>query len=225
MQRPQFFGAREDPIDALCHHFNLRQTTPPTGTALGPSFDMRVTRDAHMPTHVLAVTQTDQQPSTPPLMLPIDRSLFERAFRNDLNFPLAYPGSIAPIPRLVSAGDSQPVLMVSLPVVPIPVPHIRSLALLLLFGMGLETDLNLLSWNLLPVNVVEEFPNAAAMSLVLSRKSDDRFESIYKHNQGLWRNILALGLTDTRILELVHTAWNVTAEARRIRQRSSSRQM
>ncbi|KAF8964764.1 hypothetical protein BDZ97DRAFT_1904280 [Flammula alnicola] len=215
MQR-QSFLAREDPLDALCHHFNVRPT-PHHGGIIGTTFDMQVIRDAHMPTHVLAATQPDQSPASPPLMLPIDATLFARGFPIELNIPPTPPGTIAPIPRTV--GDSQ-ALVVNLPVVQISVPHVSSLPLLLLYGLGLEIETNLLAWSLLPVNVVEEFPNAAAMALILSRNRDDRFERIYRHNQGIWKNILAMGLHDTRILELVQTAWNVTAEARRIRQRS-----
>jgi hypothetical protein len=69
--------------------------------------------------------------------------------------------------------------------------------------------------------VVEEFPNAAAMSTVLSRHHDQTFESTYRHNQGLWRNILSMSLNNTQILELVQMVWNITTEARRIRHRST----
>jgi hypothetical protein len=181
---------------------------------------MYVVRDAHMPTHVLAATQTDQDPSAPPLMLPIDITLFERGFPIELNIIPAVPGTTAPIPRYISIDDSQ-VLMVDLPIVPISIPHVSSLPLLLLYGMHLETDTNILSFKLLPVNVVEEFPNAAAMSTVLSQHGDQTFENTYRHNQGLWRNILAMGLNNTEILELVQMAWNITTEARRIRHRSA----
>lgn len=181
---------------------------------------MQVSRDAHMPTHLLAVTSPEQNPSSPPLMLPIDITLFERGFRFDLNISPVPPGSTAPIPYTQTTGDSQ-VLMVTLPVLFLTVPHVASLPLLLLFGMRLETQLNLLAWSLLPVNVVEEFPNAAAMALILSHTRDEPFDRTYRHNQGIWKNTLAFGLKDPSIDEVVHTAWNVTAEARRIRQRTA----
>ena len=174
-----------------------------------------------MPTHVLAVTAQDQNSSSLPVMLPIDVTLFEQGIRFDLNSLPAPPGSIAPIPYTHTIGDSQ-VLMVTLPVLFLTVPHVASLPLLLLFGMKLETQLNLLAWSLLPVNVVEEFPNAAAMALILSRSRDDRFDRTFRHNQGIWRNILALGFNDRRIVEVVQTAWNVTAEARRIRRNAAA---
>jgi hypothetical protein len=186
---------------------------------------MQVSRNARMPTHLLAVVSPDQNPSSPPVMLPIDAALFDRGFRFDLNIPADPPGtgSTAPIPYTHTMGDSQ-VLMVTLPVLSITVPHIASLPLLLLFGMKLETQPNLLAWSLLPVNVVEEFPNAAAMALILSHIRDDQFDRTYRHNQGIWKNTLALGVNDPSIDEIVHTAWNVTAEARRIRRQRTPTQ-
>jgi hypothetical protein len=176
---------------------------------------MPVRRDAHMPSHVLAVYQTNANASVPPLMLPIDATLYEEGFRVELNLPPAPPGSTSPVPRQLE-GET---LVVTLPVVPLSVPHAPSLPLLLLFGLRLETEPNCLAWRLLPANVVEEFPNALAMAEVLSRLRDDRFELLLRHNQGIWKNILALGLKHTVLVEMVQTVWNVTAEARRIRQR------
>lgn len=177
------------------------------------TFDLPVIRDAHMPSHVLAVFHSGNP--NPTLMLPIDATLFDHGFRTDLNLPPAPPGSTSPIPHFDSTGK----LVVSLPVIPLTIPHAPSLSLLLLFGMTLETQPNLLAWRLLPANVVEEFPNAAAMALVLSRLREDRFEQIFKYNQGIWKNVLALGLRNPELVELVQTVWNVTADARRIRQR------
>lgn len=177
----------------------------------GPTFDMPIfSRDAPRPTHVLAASSPDQ-PTIPPLMLPIDAALFARGFPLDLALPAAAPSG----PRASGSGA------LTLPVVPLSVPHPGTLPLLLLFGMGLEREPNVLAWALLPVSVVEEFPNAAAMALVLARVPTERFERVFRHNQGLWRNILSLGLTDAAMYQLVQTAWNVTAEARRIRQRGT----
>lgn len=207
-------------FSALCHHFNLYPTVPESPDAIGSTFNMQVSRDAHMPSHVLAVTSPDQNPSIPPVMIPIDITLFEQGFRLELDLPLPPPGSTAPIPHTLTQGDSQ-ILMVALPVHSLVVPHVTSLPLILLFGMRLETQLNLLAWSLLPVNVVEEFPNASLMALILSRVPDDQFGRIYRHNHGIWKNTLALGFTDSKIDDVVHTAWNVTAEARRLRQRAA----
>jgi hypothetical protein len=211
-------------FSALCHHFNVSRAThgPETGSATPPTtFDMPVRRDAHMPSHVLAVYQTNTNSSIPPFMLPIDATLYEEGFRVELNVPPAPPGSTTPVPRQL---DDTEMLVVTLPVVPLSVPHAISLPLLLLFGLRLETDSNLLAWRLLPANVVEEFPNASAMAQVLSRLREDRFQQLLRYNHGMWKNILALGLKNTVLVEMVQTVWNVTAEARRIRQRAHAQQ-
>ena len=75
--------------------------------------------------------------------------------------------------------------------------------------------------HVLPVNVVEEFPNAAAMSLILSKYPDDKFSSIYRQCHGIWMNSLALGLEHPRMVQLLQTAFNIAAEARKIRHGSS----
>jgi len=75
-----------------------------------------------------------------------------------------------------------------------------------------------LAWTMLPPQVVEEFPNAAAMSQVMAKTMrEQEFQARLKYTQGLWQNTLALGLQDTSIVDLIHTAWNVVAEARRLR--------
>lgn len=218
MQRPSLL-AKEEPYNALCHHFNVSADVP-VRELLPATVDMVVLRDAQTPTHVIAAFQANGSPSTYPLMLPIDINSYERGFRVGLDLPDAPPGTTAPIPR--ELGSSQ-TLVVTLPVISLTVPHTGSLPLLLLYGLGLETQPNLLAWRLLPSQVVEEFPNAAAMAQNFARLHDDDFGKFFGYNQGLWKNILALGLTDTRTVELVQTAWNVTAEARRIRQRSTPR--
>jgi hypothetical protein len=96
------------------------------------------------------------------------------------------------------------------------VPHVASIPLLLLFGLGLETQTNLLAFHLLPPQVIEEFPNAAAMAQVMSLLPEDEIQRRVKYNQGIWKNVLALGVRDSNIVELIKTAWNVTAEARRL---------
>ncbi len=85
--------------------------------------------------------------------------------------------------------------------------------------MGLETCQNDLAYRMLPASVVDEFPNAAAMAQVMSLSGDEEFERRVQFNMGLWRNILGLGIKDTRIAELVRTAVGVTSEARKLRAR------
>lgn len=76
----------------------------------------------------------------------------------------------------------------------------------------------LLTTYLLPVAVIEEFPAAAAMADVMARTcSDDELAAYVMQNQGLWRNALLLAPQDSAIIEIVRTAWNVTAEARRLK--------
>ena len=38
-------------------------------------------------------------------------------------------------------------------------------------------------------------------------------------NQGLWRNVLLLAPTDSALVDIARVAWNVTANARRLRER------
>ncbi|PPR08161.1 hypothetical protein CVT24_012125 [Panaeolus cyanescens] len=221
MHLQSFLDQNCSPLQALFLHFNVKPT-PYEGTGpVGETFDMQVLRDAHMPTHVLAVLQSGPagnqvQTAKPPTMLPIDATRFDQGFRIDLGIPLAPPGTPSPVPF---TSPTTGALMVTLPVVHVTVPHIASLPLLLLFAMQLETQYTLLSFNLLPVSVVEEFPNAPAMSSILARCPEDKFDRYYYHNQGIWKNILSLGVNDNNIYNVVQTAWNVTADARRLRAR------
>jgi len=180
---------------------------------------MSVTRNGRMPTHALAAFPSAADPSVPsiPLVLPIDARIYQEGFRLDINIPDASPGWTPPAPHTV--GDS---LVVTLPVIPVTVPDPTSLSLILLFGMGLETQSNYLAWRLLPSQVIQEFPNAATMSVILARARGEQFDRIFNFNQGVWRNCLALGLKETKLVELVQMAWNVTAEAKRIRQRNAA---
>jgi hypothetical protein len=167
-----------------------------------------------MPTHLFAVVGTNADQSIPPLMVPTDADLYADGFRVEL-LP-ATPPETPPVPQTIPQSQSQ---VVTLPVVPISVPHVPSMPLLLLFGLGFETQTNLMAWRLLPPHVIGEFPNAAAMAQVMAHLGDEQFRRHLSYNHGLWKNVLALGIKDTRIVELVQTAWNVTAEARRLRQR------
>ena len=36
------------------------------------------------------------------------------------------------------------------------------------------------------------------------------------YNQGKWKNVLALGLQDLRVMSVMQTVWNITAESRKI---------
>lgn len=72
-----------------------------------------------------------------------------------------------------------------------------------------------------------EYENAAIVasstesSAVRGWQLLDRF-TVY--NQGIWKNVLALGLQDPRVMSVVQTVWNVTAESRKILGRQRGRQ-
>jgi hypothetical protein len=66
--------------------------------------------------------------------------------------------------------------------------------------------------------VIEEFPAFTLMAETFARM-DDALDARVVYNQGLWRNVLLLAPEDTRIVEIVRTAWNVTCEAHKGRER------
>ncbi|TRM66894.1 hypothetical protein BD626DRAFT_397214 [Schizophyllum amplum] len=210
MQRPSYL-AQEDPLDALCHHYNVRRVRH-TDTSTPTTLDMPVLSDSNLPTHVFAISQQDSASSSH-IIVPFDITMYEKGFRVGINSP---SDPDATPPKTHKTEDSNEVI--TLPVVPLAVPHAASIPLLLLFGLGLETQPNTLASRLLPPHVIEEFPNAAAMAQVLSQLGDDLFNRVVRYNKGIWANVLALGLRDTQIMGLVQTAWNVTAEARRTKQ-------
>lgn len=206
----------------LCAHFNVVKTTLDPASELPSSLDMRVKRDAHVPSHVLAVfdiPESEWGSSYEPLLVPIRVDLFTRDFRTNI-IPPSPPGSTFPVPHSVQHTVGQ---FVTLPVIPMLVPHAPSIPLLLLFGLGLETRSQLLCCHLLPSEVIGEFPASLTMAnLMATICSDDQLREHSRFNQGLWKNILSLGPRDLKFIEVVQTAWNVTVEARRIRKRSQA---
>ena len=194
----------------LCRHFNVQSVSLKPGQPIPAFIDFPVLRDAHMPTHALALISQDSSEDFAPILMPLNSDMYNARFRAEL-LPQPPPGTAAPIPH----SDAQ---LVTLPVVQILVPHASSVPLLIVFALGLETNTNILAWTMLPPQVVEEFPNAAAMSQVMAKTMrEQEFQARLKYTQGLWQNTLALGLQDTSIVDLIHTAWNVVAEARRLR--------
>ncbi|EGO26882.1 hypothetical protein SERLADRAFT_464450 [Serpula lacrymans var. lacrymans S7.9] len=194
---PRFLPSRkytlnqnDDPLDLLCRHFNVAKAVFEPGSPLPTTFDMQ------------------------PIMVPIHAELYAQCFRSNI-LPQSPPGTALPVPYWVPPLRAQ---VVSLPVVPTLVPHAPSIPLLLLYVLGVEVRGRILSCSLLPSEVIEEFPSVAAMAQVMARIcDDDQFHKYLRYNQGLWKNILALGPHDTSLMEVVQTVWNVTAEARRIR--------
>ncbi|KII91695.1 hypothetical protein PLICRDRAFT_38521 [Plicaturopsis crispa FD-325 SS-3] len=214
------FAPNEDPLRALCRHYNVAVTPHTPGLPLPQTFDMPILRDAHMPTHVLAIYDKPGVehglPGVQPLMAPIHADAFVRRFRIDV-IPAGVPGSTLPVPHHSDNGSGQ--VVVTLPVVPLQVPHAPSVPLLLLFSLHPQLQPGDMAWRLLPPDVIEEFPMAATMAQILSRYSDRALREYVTFNQGLWKNVLALAATDVTVVKMVQTAWNVTADARRIRQR------
>ena len=162
---------------------------------------------------------------TRPLLVPVDIDRYNRGFRTDV-IPPATPTTTPPVDQhTLSPLDS----VITLPVIPLTIPHPTSIPLLFLYGMGFETQHQLLTPRLLPSHVVAEFPNAAEMAQALatrvraSEEQDDPldddaiFHRRVHFNQGLWQNVLSLGLKDQATVELIQTAWNITADARRVR--------
>ncbi|KAJ7905127.1 hypothetical protein B0H13DRAFT_2023442 [Mycena leptocephala] len=207
MQSPSFL-TNEEPLAALCHHFSLAKTLYPPNTPLQPTFDMQLIAPVSgTPTHVLAVLPAANNPNIPPLMVPVDANLYHQSFSNVDFLPQVAPGTPPPVPHLVP-GTQIPSLTLS--VVPVNAPHGLSIPLLLIFGLGLETDRNLAS---------REFPNAVEMSTVMSRLPEPQFDWYLRYNQGLWKNILALAPRNSAFVELVQTTYKVVADARRMRLR------
>lgn len=253
----------------LCHSYNVARTTIeiPHNTPLPSQLDIPVLQDAHMPTHVLAILSTprpSESSQSPaylfPIIAPINAELFAQTFNKDvthLSSHLAAPGSTMPIPSWDEATQR---MVVTVPVIPLSVPHPYSMPLLLFFGLGLHRQYepppspprvsvasssssstrsgspnrrrssnagfppgistNLLSTYLLPIPVIEEFPAAAAMSRKMEEVcTEEELHTRVEFNRGLWRNILSLAPKDVEIIDIAHMAWNITADARRLRDR------
>ncbi|KAK0224044.1 hypothetical protein IW262DRAFT_870492 [Armillaria fumosa] len=219
MMSQSLLASGEDPLHALCLHFNVQKIIPGhfSPADMPETLDFPVLHDSRMPTHVLALYPPyhNKYTSTRPFIAPVDADLYNQGFRVDL-IPPPPPGSTRPVPHSTSEG-----LYVSIPLVlPLTtVPHPPSMSLLLLFALGLETSINDLAYCMLPVSVVDEFPNAAAMAQVMVSLSEEEFERRFQFNMGLWKNVLGLGVTNNRVIEAVRLAFNVTAEARKLRNR------
>ena len=201
---------------------NVEKTALQPGASIPSTVDLRVRKDAHMPSHILAVFDippSEWEPSYSPILVPIRADLHVRDFRTSI-IPQSPPGTPYPIPHVsTSSGDR----FVTLPVVPLHVPHAPSIPLLFLFALGLEPRSQLLCCRLLPSEVISEFPALPAMAQLMGNRCSDRQLTDYiVFNQGLWKNILFLGPRDAGFVGVARTAWNVTVEARRNRQRAAA---
>lgn len=215
----------DDKNRLLCRRLNVAKAVPEPGAPIPSTIELRVVKDAHIPSHVLAVfdiVESDWGPSYQPIMVPIRTDLYTRDFRSNI-IPQSPPGTPYPVPYHHPHRNGQ---FVTLPVVPTLVAHAPSIPLLFLFALGLESRSHLLCCRLLPTEVISEFPAPPAMALSMAQLcSEEQLSKYITFNQGLWKNILSLGPRDTQFIEIVQVAWNVTVEARRIRQRAASRSM
>ncbi|TDL27974.1 hypothetical protein BD410DRAFT_338043 [Rickenella mellea] len=136
--------------------------------------------------------------------------------------------------------------VLSLPVTPFNVPHASSLPLLLVSALAIVPP-NCIAASLLPQALLGELPACPAiLSYALAypgssgssrrrstRITEDRdvaergrdkegdgdahLKRLAKQNSGMWKNVLALGVKDRELTTLVEIAWNITAEAQRLR--------
>jgi len=159
-------------------------------------------------------------------MLPVCRDLYRKGFFPDLPWPKEddphenyNPDADEPDVPVKIPYLNAPVLKLSLPVYPISVPHLMSLPLVLLFGLGLEMDIESLPYRLLPGTVIAEFPAAPAMAEIFAKFPERDFERYHMYLAGFRDNSYFLGLKNQRIIEIITTAWKVATQARQIRQR------
>ncbi|KAK0194468.1 hypothetical protein F5146DRAFT_1035997 [Armillaria mellea] len=198
MIRNSLLSRGEDPLRLLHHHLNVQMISPPplNPTSLPETIDMKALSENNLPTHVIVLFP----PRRPPVLIPIDADRYTHGFRAEL----VSPSSTRAAPYRSASNELRIALPLTPPLTIVPHP---------------ETCQNDLAYRMLPASVVDEFPNAAAMAQVMSLSGEEEFERRVQFNMGLWRNILGLGIKDTKIAELVRTAVGVTSEARKLRAR------
>ncbi|KIM73649.1 hypothetical protein PILCRDRAFT_828948 [Piloderma croceum F 1598] len=204
-----------DPLRALCLHHNVMKAVDGAGHPLPQTLDMEVIRDAQLPTHVLALSPIQASATgrgSYPLMVPIVAEIWGKKLTVPL--PAAPPGLTPPAPRW-DATQQRPRQLITLPVIPLEVPHPETVPILLLFALGLEPLPNMLASCLLPADAVGEFPAAYEMSNVMAKNhSIAEIISYVEQNRHIWENALNLGVKDEKIISIVGKAWKVTARAR-----------
>ncbi|TFK84371.1 hypothetical protein K466DRAFT_227650 [Polyporus arcularius HHB13444] len=240
---PLLHRSSSRPTHALAVLSSLGQ--PPTHTTHGLSVPSDHSPIGHRPPS----PSSPSSPYTPlqadPYFLPIDATLFATKFGHDVARSLASVLPIKPASPLVRRDRSTGTQLVTLPLIPLYVPHPPSIPHLLLFGQGLPISpdqerssdtpnysrptsarppstpsTSTLATYLLPICAIEEFPSAPAMSEIMARQcTEEALRDYVVFTQGLWRNVLLLAPTDLAIVDLARVAWNVTAEARRLRER------
>ncbi|KAM5546139.1 hypothetical protein V8D89_000265 [Ganoderma adspersum] len=190
-------------------------------------------------------------------LIPIDAESFFLAFGHDAARTLGAAAltskwSKAPSPR-VRADRATGARFVTLPVIPLYVPHPPSLPHVLLFAQGIPLPLpppsagpsssqpsplqevsgasgagssaSALATYLLPLAAIEEFPSAPAMAAAMARQcTSDALAARLAFNHGVWRNVLTLSPADAALVDLVRVAWNVTSEAARLQEQKKKRE-
>jgi len=222
MTQHPYQSADEDPLQVLCHFFNVAKTEALRPSQLTKTYDLTISRNSNLPTHILAVFDTPlSDPYAQMTMIPIDITIFTRKLRADILGPRAPTASRNSVLRQDPRTRS---FTITVPVMPLQVPHAPSVPLLLLFALGIRCDPSALAAHLLPLAAIEEFPSAAAMAQVMASCCDnDRLSRYTAYNQGVWKNVLAMGPQNADVMGVVQTVWNVTAEARRIWLREKER--
>ncbi|KDQ56673.1 hypothetical protein JAAARDRAFT_157823 [Jaapia argillacea MUCL 33604] len=222
MQSPSLLSDSE-PLEALCRHHNVGKISLKVKPAesMPATVDLPVLRQrGRVPTHALLVHDTlPTNPDFQCTVVPVASFTFTQKFRRDVlgaNSSIQTP----PSPPHHQGGP----MCITIPAIPLFVPHAPSIPLLLLYAQGLHPEPPSLGPYLLPLEAIEEFPSVATMAQVMAHIcTDDQLKRYVSSNQGLWKNILALDPVDPKFVQLVQTAWNVTAEARRIRYRAGGR--
>lgn len=233
------------PTHALAFISNIGH---PSGSSGNLSVLSEPSSSTHPPPSPLSPLSPYSPVNTDPLILPIDASLFCMKFGHDVARSLAAGLSIRAATPLIRRDRATGVQMITLPLIPMYVPHPPSIPHILLYGQNLPIEHSpphdppnysrpttprstssatgpraspsTLATYLLPIPAIEEFPSAPAMAEVMARHCAE--ESLRDHvvfNQGLWRNVLLLAPTDLTLVDLARVAWNVTTEARKIRDR------
>ncbi|KAI0267304.1 hypothetical protein BC834DRAFT_1040632 [Gloeopeniophorella convolvens] len=216
MTQNPYQDADEDPLQALCHALNVAAPAPLRAAQLTKTHDLAVLQRTApvLPTHLLALHDAPlSDPASPLALVPIDLAVFARMLRTDLT------GGVRALPRPPTLPRLPLPPRLTLPVLPLAVPHLPSAPLLLLYALGVRRDPSALAGALLPLAAAAEFPAGGAMAQALARacaRDDARLARYAAHNHGAWKNVLALGVRDTRVLSVVQTVWNVTAEGRRL---------
>ncbi|TFK67646.1 hypothetical protein BDN72DRAFT_89903 [Pluteus cervinus] len=205
---------------ALCDYFGISPMQVPT--PLSQVLQVPIIRSGrHRPTHLLALRNPDPG-SVAQMIVPIDSARYDGGFSSGAHrLSEMYPPS--PTTEELSAAS------LMLRVVPLQVPDPASMPLLLIFGMGFETNPNTMGANLLPGAVIGEFPHLAEMVNAMVKWEAREVTARHNFISGLWKNVLATGFQLPEIHSVIESARGVAGRAYRIQnhhqlQRQKSRE-